>query len=90
MTNGSDHKRIIFESYALVSVNVLYYLPDHRALVNEFFFQTLDLHPSFPRTQRFLQFWRREIEAKIKQVTICHRPQYPNATWSQGIILDLV
>jgi uncharacterized protein Usg len=82
-------KRVVYESYALVSVNVLYFIPDHENLVNEFFWQTLDLHPQFPRVQRFLRFWRREIDARIKNVTITHQPQLPSATWRNGIILAM-
>ncbi len=32
--------------------------------------QTLDIAPDYPRVQRFLEFWRREIDAVIHSVAI--------------------
>jgi uncharacterized protein Usg len=54
----------------LVTVSVLYYLPDHPSLINEFLWQTMDLGPKYPRIGQFLDFWRREIDATIKEVMI--------------------
>lgn len=89
MAHDPDFKKIIFEGYTLVSVNVLYFLPDYDGLVNEFFWQTLDLTPQYPRVKRFLRFWRTEIDAKIKEVVVSEVPQIPNQKWRHGIILDL-
>jgi uncharacterized protein Usg len=54
----------------LTTAEVLYYLPDHPALLQRFLWQTLDVSPEFPRIQRFLTFWRREIDAVIHSVTV--------------------
>jgi uncharacterized protein Usg len=54
----------------LTTAQVLYYLPDHPALLQEFLWQTLDLAPAYPRMHRFLMFWRREIDAVIHSVTL--------------------
>lgn len=54
----------------LTTAEVLYYMPDHPALLQRFMWQTLDLAPDFPRIHRFLDFWRREIDAVIHSVTI--------------------
>lgn len=56
--------------YTLVTVNVIYYLPDHRHVLNEFIWQTLDLKPRYPRVRRFLDFWRTDIDAVIKDVLL--------------------
>ncbi|HEY3800855.1 MAG TPA: protein usg [Caulobacteraceae bacterium] len=53
----------------LTTTEVLYYLPDHPALLQRFLWQTLDLPPEFPRVHEFLTFWRREIDAVIHSVT---------------------
>jgi uncharacterized protein Usg len=57
-------------SYSLVTVNILYYLPDHTNLVQEFIWQTLDLKPKYPRVKEFLYFWDKEIEARIKEIQL--------------------
>ena len=69
---------IRLDDYSIVTVNVLYYMPDYQQIVNEFLWQTLDLRPRYPRVHRFLDYWHREIEAVIKEIIICdsqHRPQ---------------
>ncbi len=53
----------------LTTAEVLYYMPDHPALLQSFLWQTLDFPPEFPRVCRFLDFWRREIDAVIHSVT---------------------
>lgn len=54
----------------LTTAEVLYYMPDAPALLQRFLWQTLDIAPNFPRVHRFLDFWRREIEATIHSVTV--------------------
>ena len=53
----------------LTTAEVIYYMPDHPALLQRFLWQTLDLPPEFPRIHTFLDFWRREIDAVIHSVT---------------------
>ena len=54
----------------LTTTQVLYYMPDSPSLLQEFVWQTLDLAPEYPRIRRFLDFWRREIEAVIHSVSV--------------------
>ena len=54
----------------LTTAEVLYYMPDHPALLQIFLWQTLDEAPDYPRVQRFLDFWRREIDAVIHSVRV--------------------
>ena len=54
----------------LTTAEVLYYMPAHPALLQSFLWQTMDEAPSFPRIHRFLDFWRREIDAVIHSVTV--------------------
>ncbi|MEO8925578.1 MAG: protein usg [Caulobacteraceae bacterium] len=54
----------------LTTAEVLYYLPDHSALLQRFLWQTLDRSPDYPRVHRFLDFWRLEIDAVIHSVTL--------------------
>ena len=54
----------------LTTTEVLYYIPDHPKLLQSFMWQTLDVAPDFPRIHRFLDFWRREIDAVIHSVAI--------------------
>ena len=57
----------------LTTAEVIYYMPDHPTLLQRFMWQTLDLPPEFPRICKFLDFWRREIDAVIHSVRVsCH------------------
>jgi uncharacterized protein Usg len=56
----------------LITTEILYYMPDHRAVLQSFVWQTVDTAPSFPRLQAFLSHWRRDIEAIIHSVYVAH------------------
>jgi uncharacterized protein Usg len=56
--------------WRLATAEVVYYLPDHPSLLQSFIWQTLDLAPKYPRLHRFLDFWRREIDAVIHSVQL--------------------
>jgi uncharacterized protein Usg len=58
------------QGWRLATAEVLYYMPDHPALLQAFVWQTLDLAPRYPRIHRFLEFWRREIDAVIHSVRL--------------------
>ncbi len=56
----------------LTTAEVLYHMPDHPGLLQSFVWQTLDVAPQYPRLARFLDHWRREIEAIIHSVRVGH------------------
>lgn len=56
--------------YRLTTAEILYHLPDHPGLLQAFVWQTLDLAPEYPRIQKFLKFWEKEIEGRLHSVRI--------------------
>ena len=54
----------------IVTIKVLYFIPDYTTLLNEFIWQTIDVRPRYPRVHRFLDYWHREIDAVIKEIII--------------------
>jgi uncharacterized protein Usg len=58
------------QGWRMTTTEVLYYMPDHPTLLQSFVWQTLDLAPSYPRIHKFLDFWKREIDAVIHSVTL--------------------
>jgi uncharacterized protein Usg len=58
------------DGWRLTTAEVLYYMPDHPALLQSFVWQTLDLAPRYPRIHKFLDFWKAEIEAVIHSVRL--------------------
>ena len=52
----------------LTTVKVIYYLPDYDHVLQEFVFQQYDIVPEYPKLNKFIKFWRRNIEARIHSV----------------------
>jgi uncharacterized protein Usg len=72
----------------LLTAEVLFYMPDHPSLLQTFMWQTLDEAPKYPRLNKFLDYWRREIEAVIHSVRVAHgRPlDVPGWRNARGLI----
>ena len=68
---SEDFKRQL-EGYGLTTARILYRLPDHRRLLQTFVWQDYDLWPEFPALERFLDFWRRELDGPLHSVTVAH------------------
>lgn len=72
----------------LLTAEVLYYMPDHPALLQTYLWQTLDEAPRYPRLAAFLDHWRREIEAVIHSVRVAHGEPLAAPAWrnAQGML----
>lgn len=69
------------EGYGLATVQIHYYLPDHPSLLQMFVMQQYDIAPRFPELDRFLAFWRREIEAVLHSVRVAHHHLIGPSEW---------
>ena len=56
--------------YRLTTAKIIYRLPDHPALLQSFIWQKFDLAPDFPELNKFLEFWRNNIEGKLHLVNV--------------------
>ena len=54
----------------IVTVNILYWMPDYKHILQQFIWQTADVRPEYPRVHRFLTYWHDNIEAVISEVNI--------------------
>lgn len=54
----------------LVTIDIFYYNPDYKSIVNEFIWQTEDLVPELYRTHKFLNYWHKNIDAVVQEVLI--------------------
>lgn len=57
---------------SLVTVDILYYMPDYTDIIQEFMWQTNDYAPDLPRVHKFLNFWKSDIDAVIKEVSVAY------------------
>ena len=69
------------EGYGLSTVQIHYFMPDHPSLLQLFVLQQYDLAPTFPELDRFLGYWRAEIEAVLHSVRVAHKHLIGPAEW---------
>jgi uncharacterized protein Usg len=60
------------QNYRLTPAEILYHLPDHPGILQAYIWQDLDLFPRFPVLNKFLNFWRKELEGPLHSVRIAH------------------
>ena len=56
--------------YRLTTAEIVYRLPDQPEELQTFIWQKFDLAPDFPELNRFLDFWRKNIEGQLHSVKV--------------------
>ncbi len=69
MEKISDIQKIL-TGWEFVLIRVYYYVPDYTKIINEFIWQTIDKPYEYPRIRKFLNYWKNNIEAVIKEIEI--------------------
>jgi uncharacterized protein Usg len=65
--------RIQLSEFRLTTAKILYHMPDHVSLLQEYVWQDYDLAPKFPQLHKFLDFWSKELDGKLHSVYIAHK-----------------
>jgi len=65
-----DFRAALLDQEQITTLMILYYRPDHRHLLQEFTWQYMDAPPRFYRTHRFLNHWKTNITATIREVRL--------------------
>ena len=60
------------KGYRLTTAEILYHLPDYPTLLQSFILQKYDISPAYPVITGFLDYWEREIEARIHSVRLAN------------------
>jgi uncharacterized protein Usg len=68
---STDFRRQL-EGFGLTTADILYRMPDHPGILQNYIWQQHDLHPHFPELKKFLAFWARELDGLLYSVTIAH------------------
>lgn len=61
---------IQLHDYRLTTAKIIYRMPDHIHLLQEFIWQDYDIAPQYPRLEKFVDFWMREIEGPLHSVHV--------------------
>jgi uncharacterized protein Usg len=59
--------------YRLTTAEILYHMPDHPKVLQTFLWQEFDLAPKFPVLNKFLCFWKDNIEGRLHSVRVAAR-----------------
>jgi uncharacterized protein Usg len=62
--------RLQLRDYRLTTAEILYRMPDHPNVLQTYIWQKVDLVPEYPVLRKFLDFWKREIEADLHSVRV--------------------
>lgn len=74
-TNCGDFERAV-QGARLATAEITYWMPDHPNLLQSFIWQHYDLAPEYPAMQKFLEFWKQNIEATLHSVRISAAEPY--------------
>ena len=61
---------VYIRKWTLATVQVIYHIPDHIHILNEFSWQTKARVPEYPRIHEFLDYWDKHIDGPIKEAYI--------------------
>jgi uncharacterized protein Usg len=78
------------KEFRLTTAKILYHMPDHVHLLQEFVWQDYDIAPKFPVLCKFLDFWTREIDGKLHSVYVARKDiitpgEYRFADWEKTL-----
>ncbi len=61
------------KGWSLTTAEIMYFMPDHRNLLQSFIWQDYDLAPRFPRLIKFLDFWTENLDGPLSSVRVAHK-----------------
>lgn len=64
---------LLINKFCIATVQIYYYRPDYKNIIQEFVWQTEDIKPKFPRINQFLLYWKENITAPIESIELSHR-----------------
>ena len=67
--------------YRLTTAEILYHMPDHPGLLQEFLWQQYDLAPGFPELRKFIDFWQTKLDGKIHSVRVASASLVKASEW---------
>ena len=61
---------MIIKRKKIITVDILYWMPDYNNILQQFIWQTRDIVPENPRVHKFLNFWYNNIYERIAEIKI--------------------
>jgi uncharacterized protein Usg len=60
------------QGWGLTTAEIMYYMPDHRSILQTFIWQDFDQAPRFPKLRKFLTFWSQNLDGPLAMVMVGH------------------
>lgn len=57
---------------SLTTAEIMYYMPDYRAILQTYIWQDYDVAPRFPKLIKFLDFWSHNLEGPLATVRVAY------------------
>ena len=70
--------------YSLTTAEIIYHMPDAQSLLQSFIWQDYDLAPKYPKLEKFLAFWERELDGPIHSVRVASERLLRRSTSRRG------
>ena len=83
---SSDFVKMI-SGYGLTTANILYRMPDHPAILQNYVWQEYDLHPHFPELKKFLDFWTEKLEGPLHSIVATFGPTSACSTRIASVVV---
>ncbi|WP_112320529.1 usg protein [Oceanibium sediminis] len=80
MTAYADTEAML-AGHGLITAEILYRMPDARALLQSFTWQNYDIAPEFPKLKAFIDFWRSELDGPLHSVRYTHQHLIRPGEW---------
>jgi uncharacterized protein Usg len=80
---------LILAGGKLCTAEITYRLPDRPVLLQTFIWQKVDLPPEFPELNKFLQFWRENLDGPLHSVIVKIAGQSRAGDFRPGHIIRL-
>lgn len=61
---------LVKRGYCLTTAEILYRMPDSPSMLQAYIWQELDLAPKFPVLQKFLTFWKDNLDGPLHSVRV--------------------
>jgi uncharacterized protein Usg len=76
-------------AYRFTLGHIFYRRPDHPAVLQEYIWTDLDIAPRYPVLNKFLDFWRRELEGPLHSVKVDSQDVFRAPTIGGGFLIAL-
>lgn len=86
----STETELMLKGYGLTTAEFCYHMPDHKRVLNSYYWQDYDLAPDHPRLFQFIEFWQEEIEGPLHSVHFCHRKLISPGEWRNVIYNQVI